>query len=215
MKISGAVLAPSGVVRSPGAPVALLLHGFGSHAADLASIAPELAGELWWAALQAPLRLGADSFAWFQILTPGSPDPTAVAQGTAAVWDWVDSQLPSATPIVPIGFSQGGLMATELLRTRPAQVPAAVVLAGFVQSAQRAGDEQLSSERPPVFWGRGSEDAVIAAQAIQRTADWLPRHASVTERIYPGLAHGINAVEVADVRAFLAEHAALDGEQRK
>lgn len=215
MKISGAVLAASGKERRPGAPVALLLHGFGSNAADLASIAPELAGELWWASLQAPLQLSPESYAWFQILTPGSPDPAAVAEASAAVWDWVDSQLPSAPPIVPIGFSQGGLMATELLRTRPTQVPAAVVLAGFVQSAQRAGDELLASERPPVFWGRGREDGVIAAQAIQRTADWLPSHARVTERIYPGLAHGINAVEVAEVRAFLTEHTDPDGELRR
>ena len=53
-----------------------------------------------------------------------------------------------------VGFSQGGLMATQLLRTRPGRVAATVVLSGFVQAAPQPADEQLAAERPAVFWGR-------------------------------------------------------------
>ena len=38
-----------------------------------------------------------------------------------------------------VGFSQGGLMATQLLRTRPGRVAATVVLSGFVQADAAAG----------------------------------------------------------------------------
>ncbi|WP_431031546.1 hypothetical protein [Plantibacter sp. RU18] len=57
-----------------------------------------------------------------------------------------------------------------------------------------------------MFWGRGTEDRVIAEPAVARTASWLPLHTTLTERTYPGLAHGINQAELDDVRTFLAAH---------
>jgi phospholipase/carboxylesterase len=115
----------------------------------------------------------------------------------------LDTHLDASTQLVPIGFSQGGLMATELLRTRPDRVAATVVLGGFVQGAERRTDAVLTQTRPPVFWGRGSIDTVITASAVARAEAWLPHHSTLTRRIYPGLAHAINADEAADVREFV------------
>jgi pimeloyl-ACP methyl ester carboxylesterase len=51
-----------------------------------------------------------------------------------------DLLLRSGRPAVAaVGFSQGGLMATQLLRTRPERVAAIVVLSGFVQAAPPPG----------------------------------------------------------------------------
>lgn len=191
----------SGTAAPPPA-AALLLHGFGSNERDLAGLMPALDLPLPWASLRAPLAAGPGS-AWFRITTPGSPDPAPVEAATAAIWAWVDEHLDAATRVVPIGFSQGGLMATQLLRTRPERVLATVVLGGFVLGAPQPADDGLAASRPAVFWGRGGEDRVIAAHAVARTSDWLPRHSSLVERVYPGLAHGISADELADVRAFL------------
>jgi phospholipase/carboxylesterase len=47
-------------------------------------------------------------------------------------------------------------------------------------------------------------DGVITQDAVARTAAFLPAHSTLTERVYPGLGHGISAQEVADVREFLA-----------
>ena len=44
---------------------------------------------------------------------------------------------------------------------------------------------------------------MIAADAIERTNQWLPGHSSLTERVYPDLAHGISNQEIDDVRTFL------------
>jgi phospholipase/carboxylesterase len=192
----------------PGAAhVVLLLHGYGANERDLAGLAPALGLTLPWASLRAPLESHSGGAAWFAITTPGNPDPEPVAEATDAIWAWVDEHLDPAVRVVPIGFSQGGLMATQLLRTRPERVVAPVVLGGFVQAAAQPGDSALSAARPPVFWGRGAEDRVIAESAVARTAAWLPQHSRLTARIYPGLAHGIDAAEVADVREFLATHA--------
>jgi len=193
--------------RDAGAtPVVLLLHGYGSHEQDLAGLAPHLPAGLPWASLRAPLELPHGGSAWFAITTPGSPDPAPVAAATDAVWAWVDSELGPDARVAPVGFSQGGLMASQLLRTRPDRVAATVVLGGFVAGGTQPGDGGLAATRPPVFWGRGELDTVIAAHAIERTAAWLPAHSSLTARAYPGLAHGIDAAELADVHAFLTEH---------
>ncbi|MDF2807205.1 MAG: hypothetical protein K0S43_2151 [Cellulosimicrobium sp.] len=182
-------------------PVVVLLHGFGSHEHDLAGLGPHLGAP--WVSLRAPLALPHGGFAWFPIVTPGDPDPEPVARATEAGGAWVDAELGPDRPVVPVGFSQGGLMATQLLRTRPGRVAATVVLGGFVQAAEQPADAALATSRSPVFWGRGAEDRVIAPHAIDRTAAWLPGRSTLVERVYPGLAHGIDARELADVRTFL------------
>jgi phospholipase/carboxylesterase len=125
---------------------------------------------------------------------------------TESIWRWIDTHVEPSTPVVPIGFSQGGLMATQLLRTRPERVLATVVLGGFVADARQYGDEMLVESRPPVFWGRGAEDRIIGASAINRTRAFLPTHSTLVEHVYAGLGHGINATELVDVGDFLIEH---------
>lgn len=189
---------------NPSTPaVTLLLHGYGSNERDLTGLVSALHLDLPWASLRAPLPAGPGA-AWFDITTPGSPDAAPVEAATTAIWAWVDEHLDAATRVVPIGFSQGGLMATQLLRTRPERVLAPVVLGGFVLGAPQPADDALAAARPAVFWGRGAVDRVIAAHAVERTSEWLPRHSTLIERVYPGLAHGISVDELADVHSFLS-----------
>jgi len=184
--------------------VILLLHGYGSSEHDLPGVIPALGLDLPWASLRAPVELPNGGAAWFEITTPGDPAPGPVNEATGAVWTWVDEHLDAATSVVPLGFSQGGLMATQLLRTRPERVLAPVVLGGFVGSAPQPADDDLARSRPAVFWGRGADDMVIAATAVARTAAWLSLHSSLDEHVYAGLGHGVSAEEIADVAAFLA-----------
>ena len=189
--------------------VALLLHGYGSNEDYLTALVPALGLTLPWASLRAPLELGTGGAAWFAITTPGNPDPQPLAAATEQIWAWVDAHLAASTRVIPIGFSQGGLMASQLLRTRPERVLAPVVLGGFVLGAAQPGDATLAEARPAVFWGRGAEDRVIGEAAISRTSAYLPQHTTLVERVYPGLAHGIDAAEAGDVRDFLALHAGI------
>ena len=186
-----------------GPAVAVLLHGYGSNEHDLAGLAPAIGLAVPWVSLRAPLEMGQGGAAWFAITTPGDPDDEPVAIATELIWAWIDAKVDPATPIIPIGFSQGGLMASQLLRTRPERVVAPVVLGGFVLGAPQPGDDRLRAERPVAFWGRGAQDQVIVPSAVARTAEYLPRHTTLIERVYPDLAHGVSAAEVDDVRDFL------------
>ena len=189
-------------------PLLLLLHGYGSNEQDLPSLVPHLPGGFAHASLRAPITMSAGAFAWAQIGVPGRPDPSVVADSTQALLTWLDDHVASDRVVVPLGFSQGGLMVSQLLRARPDRFAAAVLLSGFVLDQPSPGDEALSSRHVPVFFGHGDADPIIPADATQRASDWLAGHADVTERTYEGLAHGISPAELADVHAFLASRLA-------
>lgn len=187
------------------APLLLLLHGFGSDERDLPGLTAHLPARLGWASLPGPFPAspypGAPGRAWFPITTPGSPDPEPVHAATVAILEWLDQTVPADRPVVPLGFSQGGLMVTQLLRARPERFAAGVVLSGFVLAGEQPHDDELAAV--PVFWGRGDTDGVIAADAVDRTDAWLPAHTKAAVRVYPGLPHSVSAAELADVATFL------------
>jgi len=180
----------------------VFFHGYAADEQDLCTLGPMLALTVPWASLRGPVTVAHGGYAWFPTAASGGPDPARTMEAT---WRWIDDHLASSAQVIAIGFSQGGLMATQLLRTRPERVAATVVLSGWVVAAPQPADEQLAALRPPVFWGRGARDRMIAADAIERTRQWLPGHASVTERVYPDLAHGISNQEIDDVRTFLIQ----------
>lgn len=184
--------------------VALFLHGYGSHERDLVGLASVLPPGVPWVSLRAPVDLGNGGATWYPVVTVGRPDPVAAAEATATVWEWVDEHLSPTTRILPIGFSQGGLMASQLLRTNPDRVAATVILSGFVLDAELPTDALLADSRPPVFWGRGDLDRNFTAATIGPAAAWLRSHTDLEEHLYPGLGHSIRDDELADLRSFLA-----------
>ncbi|NQX11662.1 alpha/beta fold hydrolase [Microbacteriaceae bacterium VKM Ac-2855] len=201
MNIDTTAVATAGSL-DPEAPLLVLLHGYGSHEGDLIGLAPYLPTTFAIASLPAPLSVGPGQRAWFPIATPGRPDVASVDAAADAVLAWLDAEHPNRT-VALLGFSQGGAMVTQLFRRAPQRFAAGVVLAGFSVDTVLPGDAELAERRPPMFYGRGSVDRVIAADATRRTVEWLPEHSTLTMRVYPDLAHAISADELDDVAAFL------------
>lgn len=207
MSIDTAVYSPHwDTAATPGAPVMLLLHGFGSHENDLPGLAAWLPQELAWASPRAPIAMEFGGATWFPF-TPGqSPEPDHIVTATTQLWEWIDAHVDESSPIVPIGFSQGGLMAVELLRTRPERIAATVVLAGLIAPTERAADAHISQSRPPVFWGRGADDTVIWPAAISRAEAFLSTHTDLSAHVYSGLAHSVDERMMTDMKTFLTTH---------
>lgn len=187
-------------------PLVLLLHGYGSNEQDLPGLMTYLPDGLAAAAVRAPLTIGPGSYAWVPIAVPGRPDPAITEESTAALLEWFDEHVPADRTVIPLGFSQGGLMVSQLLRARPHRFVTGLVLSGFVLDTGAEGDADLAARRLPVFFGHGDADPVIAADATERASAWLAAHTDVTDRTYPGLAHAVSAEELDDVSAFLRTH---------
>jgi len=197
-------------------PLVIVMHGRGSHEGDLPSLFPLLPSGVVYASLRAPISgapYGLGGWTWFPLDVPAGPVPADVSAAAQAVLAWLDrveAAFGAPAAIAPLGFSQGGMMAIQLLREAPYRFAAAVDLSGVAAGGTVAGDEVLAAQRPPLFWGRDTDDPIIAASGVVHTTAWTPDHFSVTAREYPGIAHSISPAEIDDVAAFLREVLPLD-----
>lgn len=188
-----------------GTPLLVALHGVGSDEHDLLALAPALPPAWTVASLRAPLPWGG-GHSWYPLGTPGSPELEPVDAAVEEVLAWVDGVATEHPRIGLLGFSQGGSMALQLLRARPAGFAFAVSLSGFVvPGVTDSRDEAVAAVRPRVFLGHGDLDPVIPTDATARTAVWAADHTDVTVRAYEGLPHAVSAAELADVAAFIGE----------
>jgi phospholipase/carboxylesterase len=148
--------------------------------------------------------LGHQAFAWYHIASPLTPALEDVEPATEAIWDWVERSIPNDAPLIVLGFSQGGLMATQLLRTRPERLAATVILAGFMVTGEQPADTVLTTLKPKVFYGRGANDERISREAVRELNVWLQTHARAQTKTYDGLGHSIDARVMADVAGYLS-----------
>lgn len=200
-----AVLWSSGPRDRADRPLLILLHGYGSTESDLFQLGTSLPLEPVIASLRAPIpaQWPMMGWAWYALQGDFVPVSSEVDAAATAVLDWLDRLEVEPTSVGLLGFSQGGSVALQLLRAAPERFAYGVSLAGFVATPEHAGDEDLARVAPPVFWGRGTLDGVIPAAAVRHTGEWLPRHTTLSGRIYEDLAHAVSPQELADVSAFI------------
>ena len=186
----------------PGSPAVLFLHGYGADEKDLPDLMSFLPA-LPWASLRAPLESQYEGFAWYPITTALNPSAEDVAGITEAIWNWVDDFIPADSKLIVIGFSQGALMATQLLRTRPERVKATVILSGFIYAGELPGDKELKTTKPKVIYCRGLQDQMISQEAISRINTWLQSHTKAITKTYEGLGHSVDGRVMNDVATYV------------
>ena len=206
---------------APRRPLFLCLHGWGSNEADLADMMRYVAPYNDFASLRAPLVLqeagsgefgfGQGAYSWFHDCVPSGEDLDRDAYAAAqAIDDWVARNVPEDRAVVPIGFSQGGLLAIHLLRVHPERYAASISLSGFLAPGIVAGsapaDSHVAELNIPVFYGYGKNDTVIPMPELFATAAWLDEHTFLTSKSYRGLDHAVSLNEFSDLRDWLAAH---------
>jgi phospholipase/carboxylesterase len=197
--------AGAGQKSKTNSPVVVLLHGYGANEQDLPEIMQSLPGSLAWVSPRAPLVLQPGSYAWAPITVPGNPNPIEAAVATDQLWKWIDENVSSESQIIPIGFSQGGMMATQLLRTRPERILGTVILAGFNVDSNQPADENLKTELPQVIYCYGLDDQVVSAAAVERLTNWLESHTTATVISYRRLGHSVDERVLDDVSKFFTK----------
>lgn len=158
-------------------PLILLLHGKGGTEESLLWLTPHLPQQAVIASLRAPYRVGT-GWGWFPPSEVSSwQRPTEqFREGCQAIVDWLDDVAPQSS-VIPVGFSQGGAMAAQLVRAIPRRILGAAVLSGFVHHDTESDDK--AARRVPVYVEHGTADTVTPISAAEATATLFdtPLHA--------------------------------------
>ncbi|TDN90636.1 alpha/beta fold hydrolase [Microbacterium sp. BK668] len=199
------VLWSAGPEARTGRPLLVLLHGYGADENDLFGLVPYLPAQFAVAAVRAPLTppWPAPGYSWYPIEGLEGRDAARTTDAAARLLHWLDVVAPAPTPVGLLGFSQGGAVSLQAMRLAPDRLAFVVNLSGYATPGDLPGDAALAERRPPVFWGRGTNDDVIPEFLVAHTVEWLPAHVDLSGRVYQGLTHSVSEAELADVRAFL------------
>lgn len=210
LHVTHAALSRGDAKSSPNRPMFLCLHGWGSNEEDLADIMRYVAPYNDYASLRAPLELespggySAGAYSWFHESVPVGEDLDYDALAAAEAIDaWVSENIPDERDVVPIGFSQGGVLAVHVLRVHPERYRAAITLSGFLAPGPLPGDERLPDREIPVFYGFGADDTLIPKYESYAFSAWLEEHTWLTSKSYHGLDHSVGLEEFSDIRQWL------------
>lgn len=200
--------------QTPGQPLVIFLHGFGSNEQDLFSLREQLPAGYNYLSLRAPLDVEPDAYKWFS-KKPGDGDYDGVTEQLASsqrllgqfITQAAAKYHTSADKVVLVGFSQGAIMSYEVALRRPTSVAGIAVLSGSLLPVLRS-ELQASPAlaRLPVFIGHGTDDPQLPVKDATE-ADQLLRGLGLQPQlhVYPGMVHTISGVEVKDLRAWLAQ----------
>lgn len=191
----------------------IMLHGRGAGAWDILGLADAL--ELYDVAYLAPEAANATWYPNRFIMPVESNEPWlgSALEVVGGLADRIERSGIPAERIFILGFSQGGCLGLEYLARTPRRLGGLFALsAALIENGDRPREYAGDLRRTPVFFGCSDADPHIPLERVKRSVAIMKAlNADVSETIYPGMGHLVNADEIAHVRA-IAEAPAPDGE---
>ena len=200
-------------------PTVLMLHGWGASAHDLLGLAPIVHGGgalvlcpqgpvgFQIAPEQAPGMLG---FGWWPISPDTEIDPEAFDTARQAVASFLNDACErypiDRRKIVVLGFSQGGVMAYDLVLSDPGRFAGLVALSSWLPEAvDSAVPAQEAMQNFPTLVVHGTKDPMIPVENAQDSRKRLmARGANVHYREFE-MEHEINQEALREIVIWLEE----------
>ena len=187
------------------AGVLILLHGRGSSARDIMTLAAQFQHEgLAFAAPQA------DGKSWFPYSflvsikqnQPGVPSAMTVIKSLVMEADLLG--VPQKKVMI-LGFSQGACLALEFAARNPARYGAVFALSGgLLGPPGTTWESEESLSGTPVFIGCSDVDPHVPRSRVAESGEALTRlGADVTLTLYPGMGHTISGEELEHVNEMI------------
>jgi phospholipase/carboxylesterase len=164
-------------------PTVLALHGWGAHAQDLLGLAPYLhGGDALVLCPQGPVTVptgqGMVGYGWFPLSGGGELDPTQLTMAGLRLKTFLDQAMETypidTKHLLVMGFSQGGVMAYDLVLKDPGSYTGLVVMSSWLPNQLKPADS-LASEHAslPVMVVHGTEDPMIAVARARESRNRL------------------------------------------
>lgn len=168
------------LVKSENAPAIILLHGVGSNEEDLFSLANQLPDNFLVISARAPIRLGENSFAWYQVdFSTGKPAFNVEQQENSRTIliqfiEEIKAKYAVGGRVSLGGFSQGAIMSYSVGLTRPDLVNGIAVMSGRLLEETKplvAANDKLQDLK--VFISHGTSDPVLNIQYARSGLEYL------------------------------------------
>ena len=199
--------------ESKGAPLLLLLHGYGSNEGDLMGLAPHLDARYVCVSARAPYEMDSGGFAWFNIdMGPEGVrfDFVQAMESLVQVYALTDALVeqyqPSSVHIA--GFSQGASMALSAALKKPHNFAGAIALSG-VCGPEMMPEDPASVRDLPVFMSHGRQDPVIPIAQARTSKQMLEPLALALVYNEYDMPHTINQSCLEDLAVWLKAQLAL------
>ncbi len=184
----------------------VMLHGRGSNAEDILSLAGHLSVDGF--ALLAPQATN-DTWYPYSFMAPAPQNEPWLSSAIALLKELVDEVVAGGIPaqnIYLLGFSQGACLTLEFAaRYATAFGGIAAFTGGLIGETIRMENYRGDFQQTPVFIGSGDPDLHVPVERVHASSEIFRKmNASVTEKIYAGRPHTISAdeIRIADALVF-------------
>lgn len=197
--------------------IVVLLHGYGSDANDLISLAPHWASFLPDAVFISPnapehCEIAPSGFQWFSLLDR-APERMlqGISEATPVLQSFISQELKTheltESALVLVGFSQGAMMAFHAAPRRKKPCAAVIGYSGALLDPEGLRESEASSKFP-VLIVHGDADPVVdfSALALAEQGFLAAGFEDVHTFPRPGLGHGIDPQGLSQGGEFLQKH---------
>lgn len=193
----------------------ILLHGYGSNADDLISLAPDLVDALPdtnFISPNAPFKFEAgfgNAYQWYSLIDRSESAKFAGAlEASPYLVEFINQQLKrfnlGYADLILSGFSQGGMMTLHNAIRFEEKILAAICFSGYLCDLDNL-DSAIKS-RPNILITHGDEDNVVPIEAAKNALAALIENNVPVEHFYSrGLGHGIDNACLRKTKEFLKD----------
>jgi phospholipase/carboxylesterase len=196
-------------------PTVIALHGWGASSHDLIGLAPILhGGGALVLCPQGPVAFqitqGVLGFGWWPITESRQMDPREFEKARAALRKFLDQAFArypiDRRKVVVLGFSQGGVMAYDLVLSEPERFAGLVALSSWLpEPVDRAIPANDAAKNLPALVIHGTQDPMVPVAGAQESRQRLmARGLNVHYREYP-MQHEINPDALRELVIWLEE----------
>lgn len=197
----------------------ICLHGYGADMRDLAPLAPEIpvSRPVRWIFPDGPEVLDWGGRAWFPIdvaafeeaQRTGKPrdlsggEPVGMAEARQELAALIEELAAAPGTLVPMGFSQGAMMAVDAALRLPGRPAGVAILSGTLVDRKRLAAAAPKLKGLPFFQSHGSADPILGfAQALELEKELKAAGWTGALRRFEG-GHGIPPEIVPELGAWL------------
>jgi len=200
-------------IKSEHPPVLILLHGVGSNEDDLFSFANQLPEKYLVISARAPISLGGNSFAWYQVdFSTGKPvfnfqqEENSRATLMKFIKQIKEKYSVDSNEIYLCGFSQGSIMSYSIGLTRPDLIKGIAVLSGrLLEEIRPSIVKKHEVKQLKIFIAHGMQDNILSIQYAREAKLHLENLGIQLSYHEYEMGHQMNGAVIQDLNEWLAK----------